>query len=168
MSNQSRHSVRAVRTNRSANAFARGARTGVLMTRAPIDLITSSKGATNFESRSRIRNLKTRPSSSSLAARFLACWVTHVPIGDTELGALADDAEIAPGRILPRQAQDESDDVGRKRVVSTLLAVRVGPVPRQELPVPVHERRWRHEENRPTLTREQSCERGEHSTIGGG
>jgi hypothetical protein len=59
----------------------RGARTGVLMTRAPIDLITSSKGPTNFESRSRIKNLTTRPSSSSLAARFRACWVTQVPIG---------------------------------------------------------------------------------------
>src|ERR1039457_5630499 len=61
MSKQSRHSVLAVRTNRSANAFARGARTGVLMTRAPIDLITSSKGPVNFESRSRIKNVTTRP-----------------------------------------------------------------------------------------------------------
>ena len=31
------------------------------MTRAPIDLITSSKGAVNFESRSRIKNVTTRP-----------------------------------------------------------------------------------------------------------
>jgi hypothetical protein len=42
MSNQSRHSVLAVRTNLSAKAFARGDRTGVLITWAPIDLITSS------------------------------------------------------------------------------------------------------------------------------
>ena len=41
-------------------------------------------------------------------------------------------------------------------------------MPRHELPVPAHERRWRHEESRPTLTREQSCERCEHSPIGGG
>ena len=37
----------------------------------------SSKGPTNFESRSRIKNLTTRPSSSILAARFRACWVSR-------------------------------------------------------------------------------------------
>jgi hypothetical protein len=40
-------------------------------------------------------------------------------------------------------------------------------VPRHELPVPAHERRWG-QRSRPTLTREQSCERCEHSTVGGG
>ena len=34
--------------------------------------------------------------------------------------------------------------------------------------MPAHERRWRHEESGPTLTREQSCERGEYSTISRG
>jgi hypothetical protein len=88
--------------------------------------------------------------------------------GDTELGALPDDAEIAPARVLPRQAEDESDDVGIKSIASILATVRVGPVPRQELPMPAHERRWCHEESDPTLTPEQSCQRGEHSTVGGG
>jgi hypothetical protein len=55
MSTQSRHSVRAVRTNLSAKAFGLGARKGVLMARAPTDLITSSKDITNLPSRSRIR-----------------------------------------------------------------------------------------------------------------
>jgi hypothetical protein len=54
-STQSRHSARAVSTNLSANAFALGARKGVLMTWAPTDLITSSKGPRNLLSRSRTR-----------------------------------------------------------------------------------------------------------------
>ena len=41
-------------------------------------------------------------------------------------------------------------------------------MPGDKLPVPAHERRWRHEKSRQMFTREQSCERGEHSTIGGG
>src|ERR1039458_7360281 len=72
MSSQSRHSVRAVPTNRSANALARDARKGVLITRAPIEEITSLKGPTNLASRSRIKNLTTRPSSSSVIARLRA------------------------------------------------------------------------------------------------
>jgi hypothetical protein len=71
-------------------------------------------------------------------------------------------------RVLPREAQDESDDVGIERIASTLVTGRIGPVSGHELPVPAHERRWRHEEGGPLLTREQSCERCEHSTIGGG
>jgi hypothetical protein len=43
-------------THRSANAFARGARIGVLTMCTPSVRKTSSKGPENFESRSRIRN----------------------------------------------------------------------------------------------------------------
>src|ERR1035441_2261526 len=78
---QSRHSRRAVPTNRSANALARGARTGVLMTRAPIEVMTSSKRPTNLVSLSRIKNLTALPSSSSVIARLRACWVTQLPMG---------------------------------------------------------------------------------------
>ncbi len=53
---QSRHSVRTVLTHRSANAFAFGARIGVLRMFTPSERKTSSKGPENFESRSRIRN----------------------------------------------------------------------------------------------------------------
>jgi len=37
-----------------------------------------------------------------------------------------------------------------------------------KLTVPAHERRRRHEEGRPALTRQQPRERREHSAIGGG
>src|SRR5665213_720714 len=61
---------------------ARGARTGVLMTRAPMLRMISSKGPTNLASRSRIKNLTKRPSSSSVIVRLRACWVlTQLPIG---------------------------------------------------------------------------------------
>ena len=106
------------------------------------------------------------------------CWAKTVTMqdvahacrrdGDTELGALPDDAERAPARVPPSEAEDESDDVRIKCVASTLVTVRIGPVPRQELPVPAHERGWRHEEGGPPLTREQSCQRCEQSMIGGG
>src|SRR6266508_1599244 len=54
----SRHSRRTVRTNRSANAFARGARIGVRRIRTPSVRNTSSNGPENLESRSRRRNRK--------------------------------------------------------------------------------------------------------------
>jgi hypothetical protein len=54
----------------SANAFARGALTGVRMTRAPTERITSSKGPTNLASRSRTKNRTARPWSSRVATRF--------------------------------------------------------------------------------------------------
>ena len=55
ISSQSRHSARAVRTKRSANAFAFGARTGVLMILMPSLAKTASKSRVNLLSRSRIR-----------------------------------------------------------------------------------------------------------------
>jgi hypothetical protein len=55
-STQSRHSSRTVRTQRSANALAFGACTGVVMTRMPSAANTSSKARVNLLSRSRIRN----------------------------------------------------------------------------------------------------------------
>jgi hypothetical protein len=51
------------------------------MTRAPVDLITSSNGPTNLASRSRAKNRTARPWSSRLVARFRACWVTQAPAG---------------------------------------------------------------------------------------
>src|SRR5437868_6501964 len=48
ISSQSRHSARAVRTKRSANAFAFGARTGVLMVSIPSLAKTASKSRVNL------------------------------------------------------------------------------------------------------------------------
>jgi hypothetical protein len=56
MRSRSKHSLRAVPTNLSANAFALG-RTGVFMILVPSARKTWSKLAVNFVSRSRTRNL---------------------------------------------------------------------------------------------------------------
>ena len=53
MSSQSRHSARTVRIQRSAYAFARGARTGVTRISAPSSRTKSSKARENFTSWSR-------------------------------------------------------------------------------------------------------------------
>ena len=69
----SRHSRRSVPMNRSAIAFARGARTGVRMIRMSAPVKTASKAAVNLLSRSRIRNRNRSPRSlrSMRAARVL-------------------------------------------------------------------------------------------------
>lgn len=67
-----RHSRRALDTQRSSAAFARSARTGVLMIRMPIAVNTASK-AVNLASRSRSRNLKSATRSSRFISRLRAC-----------------------------------------------------------------------------------------------
>ncbi len=79
MSRWSRHSLRTVRTHRSATAFARGARNGVSITRTPSERTIASKGPQNFASRSWIKN-RTSSSCSSIA-RFRACCVTQAQSG---------------------------------------------------------------------------------------
>jgi hypothetical protein len=55
----------ALRTNRSANAFARGVRGGILTTSTPWAANTASKDLVNLASRSRIRNRYFAARSSS-------------------------------------------------------------------------------------------------------
>lgn len=80
---QSRHSVRTVRTKRSAKALARGARTGVRITSVPSLRNTSSKVPENLASRSRIKNRIGYFASARSPVRFRACCVTQVPFGDS-------------------------------------------------------------------------------------
>src|SRR4051812_16396214 len=75
---QSRQSERTVRTNRSAIAFARGARIGVLTIWMPSLRKTSSKVPLYLLFRSRMR--KRTPLSEKSRPRFRACWVTHSPV----------------------------------------------------------------------------------------
>ena len=79
ISSQSGHSVRAVRTKRSACALACGERNGVPTTVTPSVRRTSSRPVTNFAWRSRIRNLTS--SSAPERLRLRACWVTQWPSG---------------------------------------------------------------------------------------
>ena len=88
--------------------------------------------------------------------------------GDTELGALADDTEIAPPGVLTGEAKHECHNVGIERVVRRSIAARKGPVPAKELMLAAQQSRWRDEEGSPTLTRKQPCKCREHRAIGRG
>ena len=70
-----------VSTKRSAIAFARGARGGVLMIWMSVAANTASKAAVNLLSRSRIRNRKRWWESSRSMNRLRACWVSQAPVG---------------------------------------------------------------------------------------
>ena len=75
------HSDRTVRTQRSAMAFALGARTGLRRILAPSPCHTASKAGANFVSRSRKTNLMSMPASRSSAVTLRATWVTHAQVG---------------------------------------------------------------------------------------
>jgi hypothetical protein len=87
---------------------------------------------------------------------------------DPELLQLADDAEIAPARVLASETKHECNDLGIERVGCDLLRPREGPVPANELTVLAHQRCWGDEEGGPTLTRKKSSECREHGAIGRG
>jgi hypothetical protein len=72
----SRHPLRTVRANRSANAFARGERTGERIVSTPIEAKTSLKLAVNLASRSRMR----KPRAVTVDVREARCpEASHMP-----------------------------------------------------------------------------------------
>jgi hypothetical protein len=75
------HSFRTVRTQRSATAFAFGARTGVLITRTPSDRTTWSNGPENLASRSWISGRGRCPPSSRSISRLGDCCSIQSPSG---------------------------------------------------------------------------------------
>ncbi len=74
-------SVRTVRTKRSASAFARGVRGGIVTVVMPASARTTSKDAVNWPARSRTRNRKPAARSPRSTRRFRICWVVHDPSG---------------------------------------------------------------------------------------
>ncbi len=78
---RSRQSLRTVRTQRSANAFAFGAWIGVRITSIPSERKTSSKARLNFLSRSWISSRNRRSYSPSCMVRLRACCATQAPSG---------------------------------------------------------------------------------------
>ena len=117
------------------------------------------------------KELSPRRSRSS-RRRFQAMTSQHIVHarrrdGDAELPQLADDAEIAPPRILPRETKDDGHDLGIERIGSDRLRSREGPISANELTVPAHKRCRRDEESGPPLTRKKSSECREHGAISG-
>lgn len=62
--------------NRSAKAFALGARIRVLMILIPAVAKTASKGAVNLAPLSRIKNVARATGSDTSKQKLRACWVT--------------------------------------------------------------------------------------------
>jgi hypothetical protein len=77
---RSRRSERPLAMQRSAIAFARGDRTGVLITRVPLPEKTSSNTAVNLLSRSRIRNLNRPARSPRSISRLRPCRAVYSPV----------------------------------------------------------------------------------------
>ncbi len=88
-------SWRVVPTQRSAKAFARGARTGSRTTLRPSLRKTSSKARVNFASRSRRRKRGRSWPSAISQDRFRACCPTH-------------EATVSPPRVLLGQAAEKA------------------------------------------------------------
>jgi len=100
---------RTVRIQRSAKAFARGDRTGVMMISVPSEENTRSKLAVYLASRSRRRKRNDWPSSARSNERFLPCWATHA-----ESGFLVTPARRT--RRLPTSMANSTYSVRRRRV----------------------------------------------------
>ena len=83
---------------------------------------------------------------------------------DAHGGELTVDAAVAPGRVLLREAEHEGGGpLGDGR--STRPAVRVGPAPGDEVPVPAQQGRRLDDEVPETRAGEHPCERGQHRSI---
>ena len=75
------HSRRALAIQRSQIAFARGARTGVAMTRMPAAAKTASNASVYLASRSLIRNFRPSVRSPRSMSVFRACWTVQAAVG---------------------------------------------------------------------------------------
>src|SRR6266852_371012 len=90
-----------VPTQRSANAFAFGARNGVRMISTPSLWKTSSKTLLNLLSRSWIRKRTGVSRSENDQASWRACCAVHGPFGFA----------VQPARCTPAAQLDEEEDV---------------------------------------------------------
>jgi hypothetical protein len=87
--------------------------------------------------------------------------------GDAELFQFADDAEVAPARVLLGQAADQLYRLVPKRR-TTGAAVWVGPPSPDETAVPVEDRPWRDQKRAPSLSRHETGVEGDDGPIGPG
>jgi transposase len=111
--NLSKHSARTVRTQRSAYAFAFGARGGNFTASTPAAANTASNAAVNLASRSRIRNQNRSTRWSRSISRFRAIWVTHSLVG----------CAVTPARCTRRRSSSTMNST-YSRVNPTVSTVR--------------------------------------------
>ena len=119
-----------VLTQRSANAFALGERTGVLIASMPIEAKTPSKLAVNLVSRSRMRN-RNAPARLLEVARQVAGDLGHPrPVGVGGDAEEVDDASVEFDHeqdvVAPQQHGVDGEEVGRHDALR-LGAEELGP-----------------------------------------
>jgi hypothetical protein len=86
---------------------------------------------------------------------------------DAELLQLADDAEIAPPRVLTGQPADQRHRLaGKKR--TSWVAMRVGPALLDQRAMPAEDRLGRDEERTPALPRHKTSQERDECTVGPG
>ena len=84
--------------------------------------------------------------------------------GDAELLELTDDAEVAPARILPCQADDQLDGfLGQGWPAAASAGI--SPAPSYEGTMPPKDRLRRDEEGRPALTRDDVSEGADERSV---
>jgi len=88
------HSRRALAIHRSQIAFARGARTGVVMTRVPVAVKTASNASVYLASRSLIRNFKPSVRSPRSISVFRACCTVQAAVGWAVTPAQEDGVDV--------------------------------------------------------------------------
>jgi len=86
---------------------------------------------------------------------------------DTEFLEFADDPEVAPPGVLPRQAADQLHGLFGKGW-TTWSAVREGPAPADQRAVPSEDCLRRDEERSPELLGYESGQEGDEGTVGPG
>ena len=107
------------------------------------------------------------PSTAHGAQARLAKPVAHRRCGDDDAKAFqfADDALIAPARVLTRQTEREQPDVAPNRTAAAPTCVR--PALRDQPAMPSKQRRRRDEEGVPKVAREQSAGRAQEEPVDG-
>ena len=123
-------SVRAVRTNRSAQAFARGLRGGILITSMPAPARTAPDNARNCPARSHTRNRKSAARSPRSIRRVRICGPVHGRCarsfpGTTPISAAMTARPAQPSRGRGRSAAQPGDLVPQHQQFRVLRRGRV-------------------------------------------
>jgi hypothetical protein len=109
-----------------------------------------------------------RPARSLAGPRPALLRSSRTVVAETrnaEPAQLADDALVAPARILARESQDQLSDLAADRWPTNLT--RICPAPRDQPAVPAKQCRWRDDKGPPARSRQQPAGGSEEDSIGG-
>ena len=140
--------------------------------RVALEAATGLRGETGVKHALRLRAQELRPAGADPARRRPEARDAQQGRDrgrrdvDSELQQLAPDAHIAPARVLPRQPEDQTACLGRKRR-TTRPAAAPSAFALQQGPVPAAERPRADREARPPLGWKQPARRRKQRTVSG-